>query len=68
MTFDQALAHAMAANNMLDEHVAIASELSIYTIRDLRLGYSKNPRRTTVSALKRAIPGFAELLANGVAA
>ena len=62
MKLAKALTVAMKAAKIRDEHVAISSLVSTWTIGRIRRGLIENPRPITVEALKNAVPGLAELL------
>ena len=61
MEIAQALRSSMKSSEMRDEHVAIAVKASAQSVSGWRLG-RKIPRGDTMLLLRRAVPGFAELL------
>jgi len=68
MTLSEALSAAMTAAGLKDEDVAVRTKISVWTVRDLRLGRrTAVPRAVTLEALKREVPGLAERLGAQVA-
>ena len=47
-----------------DEDVAVRAAVAVTTVQHIRLGYTKEPRRIVLEALKRVVPKFEEFLAD----